>query len=185
MAVAGREREREPGAASPSGALVRSESRPAEAVVFDRELVSFFVDAAEMIGVPNSVAAIYGICFASAAPLSFADIAERLDISQGSISQGLRVLKNVGALRVVGTHERREYFAPDLKLRDLASRFIEERLEKQLEAGSNRWRAVNAALPKGLASETAELKKRLKYLQTWHEKARALVPLIKTFVKLT
>lgn len=63
-------------------------------------MVSFFIDAADMLGVPKSVAAIYGICFASPEPLSFSDINERLDISSGSISQGLRVLREVGALKV-------------------------------------------------------------------------------------
>ena len=64
--------------------------RPAERVEFEVAVVDFFVGAAHLLGVPKSVAAIYGIVFASAAPLSFADIAARLDLSQGSISQGLR-----------------------------------------------------------------------------------------------
>ena len=52
-------------------------------------MVEFFVKAADLLGIPKSVAAIYGICFASPEPLSFADIEARLDISRGSISQGV------------------------------------------------------------------------------------------------
>ena len=105
---------------------------------------------------PKSVAAIYGLCFASAEPLSFADINDRLDLSQGSISQGLRVLREMGALRVVPVDtaepspappetRRREFFAPDLELRKLVSHWIEQRLEKQLKAGKGRLQAMRTA----------------------------------------
>ena len=76
--------------------LVISTERPVEQAAFDAAVVDFFVDAAGLLGVPKSVAAIYGIVFASPEPLSFADIAARLDISKGSISQGLRILREIG-----------------------------------------------------------------------------------------
>lgn len=82
-----------------SSALVLPGGRPADVVAFENALVDFFVNAADLLGVPKSVAAIYGIVFASPEALSFAAIEARLDISKGSVSQGLRVLKEVGALR--------------------------------------------------------------------------------------
>jgi DNA-binding transcriptional regulator GbsR (MarR family) len=172
-------------APSPAVRLIQSDGRNPSVVAFEAELVAFFIDAAEVLGVPKSVAAIYGICFASAEPLSFANIQERLRISQGSISQGIRVLKEIGALRVVGTHDRREYFAPEIELRRLATRFIEERLEKQLKAGKQRLQSIKTVVPDEDNSSTRELKARLSYLQTWHDKARGIIPLAKTFLKLT
>lgn len=83
---------------SPASGLVLTGGRPSEVADFERAMVDFFVDAADLLGVPRSVAAIYGIVFASAVPLSFADIEARLDISKGSVSQGLRVLREVGAV---------------------------------------------------------------------------------------
>lgn len=147
-------------------------------------MVSFFVDAANLLGVPRSVAAIYGLCFASAAPLSFADLNERLDISQGSISQGIRVLREVGALKVVGSHDRREYFSPDVELRKLALRLLEERLEKQLDLGLANLKAMQGAIPEK-AGASKELRARLKYLQSWHHWSRALLPVVKSFLKLS
>lgn len=164
--------------------LIRRDGRSVEVMRFESSVVSFFLEAAEVLGVPKSVAAIYGICFASVEPLSFVDINSRLDISQGSISQGLRVLREVGALRVVGAHDRREYFAPDLELRRLVTHFIEARLEKQLKAGRGRLQLMRAAIPEEGRDREKELKARLKYLQTWHEKGRALVPLVKAYLKL-
>ena len=70
--------------------------------------MAFFLEAADILGVPKSVAAIYGICFASPQPLGFSEIQARLDISAGSISQGLRVLREIGALKVADFAANRE-----------------------------------------------------------------------------
>jgi DNA-binding transcriptional regulator GbsR (MarR family) len=177
--------------------LSGSGGRDPAVVAFEIEVVSFFFDAADLLGVPKSVAAIYGLCFASVEPLSLTDINDRLDISIGSISQGLRVLREVGALKVVvppaeltpesvsrGARTR-EHFAPDLELRKLAARFIEQRLEKQLKAGKGRLQTMKSALPSARpASDLKELKARLRQLDTWHNKGMALVPLIKTFLRI-
>ncbi|MDO8545160.1 MAG: hypothetical protein Q7S40_32370 [Opitutaceae bacterium] len=169
-----------------SAALIRSDGRPTDIVAFEKAVVSFFVDAADLLGVPKSVAAIYGICFASPAPLGFSEINERLEISSGSISQGLKVLREVGALKVVTSAlERRDRFEPDMELRNLALHFIEERLENQLTAGKGRLEALQAAVPGGDNGSARELKARLKALQTWNSKGRSLVPVMKTFLKLT
>jgi DNA-binding transcriptional regulator GbsR (MarR family) len=154
-------------------------------VAFETALVDFFVDAADLLGVPKSVAAIYGIVFASPAPLSFAEIEARLDISKGSVSQGLRVLKEVGALKEVSTAtDRAELFTPDLELRKLVARFLENRLQKQLDAGKGRLNTLAKAVP-GRKADAEVLRQRLKYLQSWHDKARALMPMAKVFLKLT
>lgn len=178
-------------------AIVRPEGRSAEIVLFEAQVVSFFVDAAGIFGIPKSVAAIYGICFATPQPLSFADISERLEISQGSISQGLRVLKDVGALLVVGTYERREYFGPEVELRKLVSSFLEERLERQLNASNGHLQAMKKLIPSaevlnrpslGLTPSPTDavdrLIARLKYIENWHQRARDLVPLARAFLKL-
>jgi DNA-binding transcriptional regulator GbsR (MarR family) len=172
---------------SPSAALtlVRAEGRAPESVAFETDLVGFFVDAADLLGVPKSVAAIYGICFASADPLSFADIEGRLAISKGSISQGLRVLREVGALQTVsGADSRREYFAPELHLRKLATHWLERRLAKQLESGRGRLRVISKSVP-GKNGSAKTLRARVKTLQGWHDQASSVLPLVKTFLKLT
>lgn len=169
----------------PTAGLVLPGERPADQVGFETALVDFFVDAADLLGVPKSVAAIYGIVFASPAPLSFAEIEARLDISKGSVSQGLRVLKEVGALKEVSTPtDRAELFTPDLQLRKLVARFLENRLQKQLAAGSTRLTALAKAVP-GRKADAVVLRDRLKQLQNWHDKARALMPMAKVFLKLT
>lgn len=183
--------------------LVRPGGRPPEVVAFEVQMVDFFVSAADLLGVPKSVAALYGIVFASPVPLSFSEIEARLDISKGSVSQGLRVLREVGALKVVNSDagardgegeagngsrspfstRRGDAYVPDLELRKLVARFLENRLEKQLTAGSSRLAALTRAVP-GKGADAAELKKRLQSLSDWHSKAKTLLPLARTVLKL-
>lgn len=168
-----------------SRGLVLAGDRPAEVVAFETEMVDFFVSAADLLGVPKSVAAIYGIVFASPVPLSFAEIEDRLDISKGSISQGIRVLREVGALAEVSKpQDRAELFEPDLKMRKLVGHFLDTRLQRQLDDGKGRLANLLKQVP-GKNGEAAARRARLKQLQTWHDKARALLPLARTFLKLT
>ena len=174
-----------PGSVIHGSGLVLPGGRPAAVVAFEGAMVDFFVDAAELLGVPKSVAAIYGIVFASPVPLSFADIEARLDISKGSVSQGLRALREVGAVKEVSAAaDRAEVFEPDLEMRKMVQRFLENRLVRQLETGGTQLEQLAKALPKGRDSAAAVLRTRVKQLQNWNSKAQALLPVVRTFLKL-
>ena len=80
--------------------LLQKQERSASVVGFEEAVVDFFVDAADLLGVPKSVAVLYGIVFASPQPLSFADIEARGTLSKGSIS-----LRSAGAAGD-GGHQR-------------------------------------------------------------------------------
>lgn len=166
--------------------LVVAGDRSETVVAFERSVVNFFVDTAHLLGVPKSVAAIYGIVFASVSPLSFSEIEARVNISKGSISQGLRVLREMGALREVSSEQdRAERFTPDLELRKLIQQFIEHRLQKQLGASKQRLDGLRGLVPDGEATDTEKLRTRIKQLQAWHDKAQAVLPVVKTLLALT
>ncbi len=156
-----------------------------EDAVFEASVIEFFVESAELLGVPKSLATIYGTCFASAEPLSFSDIQHRIGLSAGSISQGLKVLREVGALKVVH-HEadRREFFQPDLELRKLADRWIAERLQRQLTAGNQRLKAMGKNVPSGRPASAKILRQRIKHVQNWHDKASSVLPILRGLLKL-
>ena len=165
--------------------LLQKQERSASVVGFEEAVVDFFVDAADLLGVPKSVAVLYGVVFASPQPLSFADIEARVTLSKGSISQGLRVLREMGAIKEVSAPaDRSELFTPDLEMRRLIQRFLEQRLRKQLDAGKSRLGDLQRALPDLEKSHAETLRTRIKQLQSWHEKARALLPIARTFLKL-
>ena len=69
-------------------------------------------------------------------------------------------------------------------MRRLIQRFLEQRLEKQLDAGKSRLGDLQRALPNLGKSHAETLRSRLQQLQSWHEKARALLPIARTFLKL-
>lgn len=159
--------------------------RDATVVAFEQAVVAFCVDVAEPLGIPRSVASIYGIVFASPSPLSFSDIAERLDISKGSISQGLRVLREVGAIKEVSTKANRsELFVPDIEMRKLIERFLESRVQRQLASGGDRLADLKRRVASFPAPHQASLQGRVRKLEQWHARARALIPLVRTFLKL-
>lgn len=81
--------------------MSRQDSAPPPTTPFSRECVAFFAEAVQVFGVPKSVGQIYGLLFASPEPLSFSDIAGCLAISKGSASQGLQLLRSLGAIKVV------------------------------------------------------------------------------------
>ena len=169
--------------------MVVSGDRDPETVAFETEMVGFFVDAAELLGVPKSVAAIYGTVFASPEPLSFSEIEERLAISKGSVSQGLRVLRDVGAIKEAQSSKLNarssQRFEPDMELRKLIKHFLDSRLQSQLESSRGRLQQLEAKIPTANAEQAARLRDRTKYLSSWNKKARALMPIAKTFLKLS
>jgi len=85
---------------------------------FETECVAFFSEVVQVFGVPKSVGQIYGLLYASPTPLSFSDIVERQDISKGSASQGLQLLRSLGAVRIAdaqreATGDRRKAILSD------------------------------------------------------------------------
>ncbi len=71
-----------------SWTLVRADGRPRAIVAFEEEVVGFFIESANLLRVPKSLSAIYGICFASPDPLSFTEWAylEKTDTNLGGFA---------------------------------------------------------------------------------------------------
>ncbi len=184
---------------APKAGFVLANGRPAEVVEFEEGVVGFFIDAAELLGVPKSIAAVYGIVFASPVPLSFSEIAARLNFSGGSVSTGLKVLREMGAIRpsegllvkrsdgppVRQSTTARASFEPDTEMRRLIQRFLEQRVETQLSRGKVRLTNLETAMAAYGETEAKVLSQRLSKLRRWHDRTRAMMPVIRTFLKLT
>lgn len=144
-----------------------------------------FAGFLHVLGVPNSIGAIYGLLFASPVPLCFAEIVERLDASKGSVSQGLAFLRQSGAVHLVEVaDDRREFFEPELGLRRLASGLIKERIQplaKETKSAVTRLRQHAEGTRKGQNSFQAE---RIKQLETWHRQLGRVLPVVQTILKI-
>jgi len=141
----------------------------------EKSVVSFFCDGVRMLGLPKSLGEIYGLLFASPKPLSLDDLVKRLGISKGSTSQGLRMLRDLGAVKdAEGEVARRTYYEADVELKQLVGGFIKEQVRPHLASGEGKL--------KGLEEMVAEMddkelqvfyEERMAKLGSWSKKARA------------
>ena len=93
----------------------RRKSRPSFAPLsaHEAELAVFFVRMAGILGVPRSVAEIYALLYASPDAVDFDQVQGRLGMSKGSVSQGLKFLRDHGMiLSVKAPGSRRERWQP-------------------------------------------------------------------------
>ncbi len=144
------------------------------------QIVAIFVDGVRVLGLPKSIGEIYGLLFISESPLALDDLVQRLGISKGSASQGLRLLKSLGAVREANTNaERRTYYEPAIELKRLVGGFIREQVRPHLESGKNK---IN-----NLAETTQEiddperrkfLNERLERLETWIRSGSKVLPVL-------
>ena len=149
---------------------------------YESGLVAIFADLAELFGTPKSYGQIYGLLFASEEPLSIEDIGKRLEISQGSVSQGLRQLEAFGAVvREKSNGIRHARYRARLEMKLLISGFLRERAIPRLESTEGRVKVLRAALgtkdPALDPGFARTARHRLGRLAQWHRSARTLLPI--------
>ena len=141
------------------------------------EAIEMFINFLRFIGLQRSVAEIYGLLFVSSRPLSMEEIMNRLDLSLGAASQGLRLLRSVGAIKAVySPGARRGHFATDLELNTFATVIIKEELSPRIERALKRIQHMESLLAQRPAEEQHEAGKRLDRLKNWLEKGERLLP---------
>jgi DNA-binding transcriptional regulator GbsR (MarR family) len=143
------------------------------------ETIHLFVQLSRALGQPPSVAEIYGLLFVSPRPLPQEDFLERLNLSKGSASQGLRYLLDLGAARTVYVAgDRRAHYEAVAELRNLASRFLRQQVFSYFEDGGNRLDRL-AEKTKKLSGEQRDFAlNRVKMLKSWEKNGRRILPLI-------
>ena len=112
------------------------------------------------------------------------DLIERLGISKGSASQGLKMLRTLGAVREVEfQNDRKTYFEADLELKKLVGGFIREEIRPHLKSGQEKLAKLERELS---VIEDPEIRmfyeKRIKRLGRWSGKANLVLPLLQKFL---
>ena len=151
----------------------------------EREVLEFFVHIGKYLSLPRSVGEIYGLLFARGEKLSLDDLVVLLGISKGSASQGLRMLRGVGAVRL--SHipgDRKDYFEAEAELPALVRGFLRDQLSAKMERADERLDRLRAAVDDPSNEAPEGLSGRVERLQAWHNKARRLVPLVSAFLKI-
>jgi len=147
------------------------------------EIVSVCADVVQQLGLSRSMGQIFGVIYCSPRPLAFTDVTAALPLSKGSVSQGLRFLRELGAIKVVEVDgDWREHFVAETKLRRLLSGVLETRLRAPLKSSVVRLRAIERKLARSDVPDRDFLQQRLGSLQTWHRKTLYFLPLLQKFL---
>jgi DNA-binding transcriptional regulator GbsR (MarR family) len=141
------------------------------------EVIDVCVRMAQFLGLPKSLGEIYGLLMVSPQPISMEAVIERLKISKGSASQGLKQLRAFGAVRmsyVAG--DRRDHYVIEMDLARFLSGFLKERVESGVLDLAERLTRLH-----GLSQQTATehkhvLQERVRRLQTWQTMIQKTLP---------
>ena len=146
----------------------------------DRRIVDLFVDGVRVLGLPKSIGEIYGLMFVSREPLSLDDLVTRLGISKGSASQGLRMLRGLGAVKESdGNGGRRTYYEPEIELKRLVGGFIRDQVVPHLESGRSKMAHLEMVIGEiGDPEEREFYQLRLEKLGHWFKRGRIVLPLL-------
>lgn len=151
---------------------------------FEAQVVEFFCDGARLLGLPKSIGEIYGLLYVSQDPLSLDDLVERLGISKGSASQGLKALRELGAVREAkNVSGRRIFYEPDVELKQLVGGFIKEQLRPHLASGEEKLENLRAMVREMPGDAKSDFYAgRLERLGRWSKRARIMLPLVQKFL---
>lgn len=147
---------------------VVTDSRPSKAYeALENDVIGVFIGLVQTMGLPKSVGQIYGLLYISKEPKSMDDIRQRLQISLGSASQGLRLLRAIRAVKVVyEPGSRRDLFVAEVELRPLLAGFYREQMEPQLATAAAQLDALQPKI-KSLGPKGEHLNLRFQRLVRW------------------
>jgi DNA-binding transcriptional regulator GbsR (MarR family) len=152
---------------------------PAPLTALETEIIDLFVQLSRLLGQPRSLAEIYGLLFISARPLAMDDLIGRLQISKGSASQGLKFLRNAGAVRMVYVPgDRRAHYEAVAELRNLTTRFLREQIVPHLDSGHARLEKIAAMVKSLPQEERSRINGRVTMLQSWSRRGRRFLPVV-------
>lgn len=149
--------------------------------LLESEAAEYFSSFAQMLGYPKSIGQIYGLLFASFEPMTMGDVIEHLEISKGSASQGLNLLKELGAVRVLKVEgDRRDFYEADFDLTRIVHHFLEEKLLPRLENADERIGRMQEIVDGfELGSAVREnARGRVDALFKWQRRGRKILPFI-------
>ena len=161
------------------------ETTPATPALSELEVesIEMFIGFFKLIGLQKSIGEIYGLLFVSPQALAMEEIVERLGISLGAASQGLKVLRGVGAVKTVYMPgDRRDHFLADLELSRFATAFIKEELQPRLDRALERIDAMESLADDLPTSERRAAEERLERLKHWLVRGEKMLPWILRFL---
>ena len=148
----------------------------------ETEVIDLFVQLAHTLGQPRSAAEIYGLLFVSTHPLAMDDLIQRLEMSKGSASMGLKHLRSIGAVKSVYIPgERKTHYEAVAELKNLATRYVREQILPHLDNGLQRLETIGGMVKeeKDLSKKDRDqVKARISMLKSWEKRSRQFLSLM-------
>jgi DNA-binding transcriptional regulator GbsR (MarR family) len=151
---------------------------------WETAVIDLFLNAANSFGLPKSYGQIYGLLFCRDQSLSMDEVMKLLQISKGSASQGLRALRQLGAVSsVFESGDRKERFVAEIRLRKLVGGFLREQADPHLDKGVGRLKQIESLI-NDLEDVDARKRgvRRHEILSGWHRQMSRLLPWVKMIV---
>ena len=147
-------------------------------------VIDLFLNAANSFGLPKSYGQIYGLLFCRDVPLSMDEVMNLLEISKGSASQGLRALRNLGAILLLS---QEEIGKNDFLLKSACGNwlvvFFAEQADPHLEKGIARLQQIEALIKEAYSGDSSTRAiRRHEILSSWHRQMSRLLPWVKMIV---
>ena len=161
--------------------------RPKASSLTDLEVesIEMFINFLRLLGWPKSVGEIYGLLFVSAQPLAMDDIMARTGMSLGAASQGLKLLREFGAVRTVYTPgARKDHYIASGELSRFATSYIEEELLPRMRTAQERIKRMERMMLSMSETERQLPAERIDRLKYWLGKGQKVVPWLVRFLKL-
>ncbi len=154
-------------------------AKPARLNPVEVEVIHLFVQVARALNQPPSVAEIYGLLFISHKPLPQDDFPERLNLSKGSASQGLRYLMDLGAVRTVYVAgDRRVHYEAVAELRNLVNRFLRQQVLTYFDDSTDRLDRIQTEAQRLPDGEREFALSRVRMLKSWEKNAKRVLPFV-------
>ena len=144
----------------------------------ETEFVTYFSNVVKVFGLPKSVGEIYGLLYASPAPLSMMDLIEKLGMSKGSASQGLKILRLINAVVEVADGRRTLYTA-NIELKSLISGILREHVQPIFSSTKEKVKELSSIAEHADSPELKSFyKSRISKLATWRRRGGFVIPII-------
>jgi DNA-binding transcriptional regulator GbsR (MarR family) len=144
-------------------------------------ILNLCVKLCSILGLPKSIGLIYGAVFVSTRPIEAREICKNLKISRGSVSQGIKFLRELGAIRVEGQNgNRAEHFVVEDHLRKAVETFVTNKIGPAFEELGEEVKRLENNPSQPLPDDLWE---KLETIRRWHGHGRLLLPLVSGFLK--
>ncbi len=146
-------------------------------------MIDLFIRGVQVLGLPKSIGEIYGLLFITAEPQPLDALVQRLHISKGSASQGLKFLRNLGAVQqtyVAG--DRRDHYVAETALKKLVGGFVKGEVTPHMESGASRLEHLQELASKDRSPDGDFYRTRIAQIKRWRSRGGKLLALVEKFL---